>query len=131
MTEYRKGDVCSLEVVVKLAKTGDNPAYVQTKSGDKFAVDVSDLTLLRRAPVDLATCDLSEPVDGVFGSEDFVGKLVARDGEWGLVRKPNNQCTSARISCLRPLDAPAPESEVERLRARVAVLETELDHAIC
>lgn len=119
MTEYRKGDVCSLEVeVVDVASDGDILINHKNANGNGVEewVKPSDLTLLRRSPVDLATCDLSEPVDVVFGSDDFVGKLVARDGEWGLVRKPNNQCTSAKIASLLPLDAPAPESEVERLR---------------
>ena len=83
MTEYRKGDVCSLEVVVSHQPTPDEVIVVVPLSAEADqlrCVPADKLTLLRRAPVDLATCDLSEPVAVVFGSVDFVGKLVVRTG---------------------------------------------------
>jgi len=120
MTEYRKGDVCSLEVVVE----GENPLragsfMVKFPCGDHGFYLSEHLTLIRRAPVDLATCELPQPVAFRDGTSKCVmrsrfseetGHLVAtvqfEDGTYGTYL----------VESLRPLDEPAPESEVERLR---------------
>jgi len=55
MTEYRKGDVCSLEVTY-LGRTWNSAdhATLATKSGMQFRAPIKDLTFIRHAPVDLA-----------------------------------------------------------------------------
>lgn len=134
MTEYRKGDVCSLEVTVTEAP--DSAAWIRVFSGGygDFLVSRSNptLKLIRRAHVDLATCEL--PVE-VADDDGDKGTLIHRDGEWAWLKYPaphaEGECshTIVHLSEVRPLDAPAPESEVERLLARVERLAVALRRA--
>lgn len=120
MTDFRKGDVCSLEVVVESERlSGDYGVMLLDAAGNTHMpiVSPSDLTLIRR-PVDLATCEL--PVE-VVDPSGHKGTAIARDVSGDhLIVEAGPLLAKVRIDALRPLDAPAPDkSEVERMRARV------------
>ncbi|MFC3638862.1 hypothetical protein ACFONL_16090 [Camelimonas fluminis] len=112
MTDFRKGDVCSLEVVVVDGPDMDGEvhvAYTGPFSGRQLGyVAPSALTLIRRAPVDLATCEI--PQEGLLvraGSGDLV-TMVGRDGDMAWLRYDMQSYDSRLVSDLRPPDVPTP-----------------------
>ena len=120
MTEYRKGDVCSLEVVVDEVPNENGVCQViyVGDAGEGWCAypNVKDLTLIRRAPVDLATCELPVEVNHPLYHGQTV-LLIHRYEGVGFAKADKHFLTDD-LAQFRPLDAPAPESEVERLRAQ-------------
>ncbi|MFC3636028.1 hypothetical protein ACFONL_01305 [Camelimonas fluminis] len=127
MTEIQIGDRVSIELVV--TKAAD---IIEARL--PFRDGVSDLawegisahrtffTLVRRAPVDLWSVEI--PKDGlpVIRRNGDTAIMLARNGDFAWLEDQDGCMDTAEVSTLRPLDAPAPESEVERLRGALTLV---------
>jgi len=118
MSDFRKGDVCTLQATV-IGDHSDGDLLIQIADAGKGDDDQSRafvteeaLTLLRR-PVDLATCDLPQEV--VFSGSATPMTMVARGGDEGWVKYADGRHVTAQLSDLRPADAPAPSSPPDRI----------------
>lgn len=117
MSKFKINDVVSVEFTV-LSILANGKAVTIGNAYFQGDIDAEALTLVRRAPVDLATCEIGDGVE-VRGDDGHgsTSVMVARHGEMAWLKWPRGEYTSAFVKHLRPLDAPAPDkSEVERMR---------------
>lgn len=106
MADLQTNDVCSLEVVVECVNR--ETVQIAIPGNPSCAVLPGRLTLIRRAPVDLATCEL--PVQVVDGRGKKC-ELRFCDGDHGGVVYPTGFRDWLPMSTLRPIDAPIPAME--------------------